>query len=131
MAGVNYTDADILASLDRVGRGKAIGYLPLNAIIDVLRLSIDEVRKRYEGAGLSVVVFSPHQTCINSGALFVYDPGLIERLIPSFKKQLSAKRWSDDPHRIVARLARSWFANDDDIMPFIRALYADAEISSR
>lgn len=128
---MNYPHDDILASLDRVGRDKAIGYLPLNTIVNILRLSIGDVRNRYEGSGLSVAEFGPHQTCINSGAVFVYDASMIEKLIPNFRKQLSAKRWGSDPHRIVAGLARSWFANEDEIMPFIRALYADAGVFRR
>jgi hypothetical protein len=119
------TRARVLSSLEEVGKTKAVGYLPLQTISNVLRESIDELVARFSRRGLDVKIFGERETCIKSGAMFVYHPGMVKQLVETHKAALLQKHWALAPDEVISEISREWFEPSDPIMPFIRDLYND------
>jgi hypothetical protein len=115
----------ILASLAEVGPAKPIGYLPLYAIRDVLRMEPLALAREGEAKGLSAALFGPDQCCIKSGALYLFDRQSLEHLIQSSRPILSASRWPLDPDQFVARVAREWIEPAHPVTPVIRRAFGE------
>ncbi|QGM97939.1 hypothetical protein [Methylocystis parvus] len=114
-----------MRSLDDVGQGKAVGYLPLATLKNVLRISADKIRESCEARGLNVKIFDEDSSCIKSGAIFVYDTGLVRGIIDRFDQDILARGWSGDVESIIERIAIEWYCENDPAMPFIKALYGE------
>ena len=109
------TDAEreiYLRDLSRVGPRKPVGYLPLYTIQDFAHLSQEIVAALATARGLSAAEFSPRECCIKSGALYVYDPRALARLLRAHADVLEANGFPLDPDRFVAHIATTWFQID-------------------
>lgn len=120
----------ILDSLDRVGKTKAIGYLPLDTVSKIAKISIPDLEKKYLQHGLCVQVLDENETCIRSGAIFVYDRPALLGICREFEALLIDLSWPMEADAIVMKIAREWFPENDSIMPFIRAIYGDEILAS-
>ena len=116
---------EILESLDLVGHSKAVGYLPLRTITDFIKTPLKELKESYRRKNLNIRVFSERDTCIKSGAFFVYDKIMMEHAISAFQTTITNLNWSPVPIYIIGRIARNWYDADHPVMPFVRALYGD------
>lgn len=114
-----------MRSLDDVGQGKAVGYLPLATLKNVLGVSADKIRESYLARGLNVKIFNEDASCIKGGAIFVYDTELFQGIIDRFDQDILAHGWSDDVESIIERIAIEWYCENDPLMPFIKALYGE------
>jgi hypothetical protein len=115
----------ILSLFEDVGRTKAVGYLPIYTINDVLKETIDRRAEALTARGLNVRVFNEGETCIKSGAVFAYDSEMMSRIIDKHRDALANKDWAPAPDYVVNRISIEWYEQDDPIMPFIRDLYND------
>jgi hypothetical protein len=115
----------ILRSFDDVGATKAIGYLPKKTILDLLALDIDQIRTYYEVKGLKTKMFDERETCIKSGAMFVYDRARFDQIVEKFKVEIVGKGWLAESGFVLDQIATHWFEGDDPILPLIRALYGE------
>jgi hypothetical protein len=111
--------------LDNVGATKAVGYLPLSTIERVLEQNPAKLVQHYRQKGLCVRVFDENESCIKSGALFVWDHDQALRYINEFDKSVTEKGWPIDADVVLANIAAEWFEKDDPIMPLIYALYGE------
>lgn len=116
---------EIMSSVDEVGVSKAVGYLPLKTVRDMLGLDINLLTKAFESKYLHVKIFEETQTCINSGAFFVYDHAAFDKTINLFAEEIVRKGWRPEVESVLDQVANRWFDGDDHIMPFIRALYGE------
>ena len=117
--------ASVLHCLVRVGRDKAIGYLPMQTIRDLLGVPISEARRYYAQRAEVLLVEAP-ESCIQSGAFFVFDDVAI-RLSEYWP--LLAALGSATPNDFVRHLGRRWLAPDDPLMPTVRAFFADEPLT--
>jgi hypothetical protein len=115
----------ILSSFEDIGGAKAVGYLPIYTINDVLKESIVSRVEGLTARGLSVRVFNEGETCIKSGAVFAYEPEMVSRIIDKHQAALLDKSWAPTPAYVINQIAKEWYEENDPIMPFIRDLYND------
>lgn len=116
---------NIQASLDQVGKTKAVGYLPIYTITKVLNDTINARIGPLVKRGLKVRVFGEEETCIKSGALFVYNHDMVLTIIEKYKVEIASRNWNPSPEFIIERIACEWFESTTPIMEFIRDLYND------
>jgi len=55
-----------------VGRDKAVSYLPISTIKNILGLGVEDYRSIVEAAGKKCLVLPADHCCIKSGAVFAY-----------------------------------------------------------
>lgn len=118
-------EASIWASLDEVGKTKAVGYLPLYTIRDHLKREATEVARELEGRGLTVGILTEEESKIKSGSLFAFDRLMAETIIARHANVLAQKRWSSDVDQVMTEISTVWFGMDDPAMPLIKELYND------
>jgi len=116
---------NILSSLDRVGHGKVVGYLPLRTITKVLGLSVKDLLSDAAARVLSAAKFCPRQCCIKSGALYVYDKPRLDRLLEANRSIISACDWPQDADAFVREIARNWLDAGHPLLPIVREAFAD------
>ena len=115
----------ILRSLDLVGESKAIGYLPIATVENLLDTSIESIRYLYENKGLSIVVFGEDRTCMKSGAIFIFDEQMMLAMIDRFKEIIIRRGWKLELEYVIEKIAVAWYESNDPITQFIRAIYGD------
>jgi hypothetical protein len=69
-----------------LGRSKPLSYLPIQTIENSLHMSVDHYVQMAESKGLASRVFSSAETCINSGAVYLYEPKELNRVLAANKK---------------------------------------------
>lgn len=115
----------LLLSLGRVGPSKPIGYLPLYTLKDLVRVTPEKVAADAIGRRLAAVLFSPEQCCIKSGALYVYDPVALSKILQAKADTLAEHQLPSDPDRFVAYIAAVWLEPCHPVYPIIAAAFGD------
>jgi hypothetical protein len=115
----------ILKSITNVGKEKALGYLPLNTILNILKLSIDELKTQAEEKQLCWFLYDREDCCVKSGAFFVYEPDKVLDAIKLHKDILQKYHIATNPKDVIINLATNWYEPGHEIMNFIRELYGD------
>ena len=115
----------IFGSLDAVGNDKPLGYLPLATLEKHLSMDICEVVTSLEGRGLKAKVFSPNECCINTGALYVYDPVPLQNVLNGALAVLERNGWPVVAESFVDYLAKSWVEPSHPVHPVIRQAFGD------
>lgn len=115
----------VIESLTLVGPAKAVGYLPLRTVTQVLGLNVGDVIAQALARGLGAISIGPHHCCIKSGALYVFDSVALEAVLRVGAATLEQVNAPTDPEMFVRFIARDWFVPDHPIMPIIRAAFAD------
>ncbi|WP_186419187.1 hypothetical protein [Bosea sp. CS1GBMeth4] len=117
--------SSVLESLTLVGSTKAIGYLPLQTVTQVLQLNVEDAIAHAAACGLNALSIGPQECCINSGALYVFDAAALEAILRNGVATLEQVNAPTDPTMFVRFIARYWFPADHPIMPIIRTAFAD------
>lgn len=115
----------ILRSLDDVGPSKPVGYLPLSTIDEILLISPEAVAAGLTARGLATARFSPEDTCIESGALYVYHRAALHTLLANRAEAVGIADLPLDPDRFVVRIATTWFDEDHPAKPIIAAAFGN------
>lgn len=113
-----------------LGRHKAVSYLPLTTIERVLGLTVDEYRREVEQAGNECLVLSEDETCIRSGAVYAYSRSCLAFLLEEYSGLLSTLNWPRSPETFIRKIAAHWYAEDEPIMPLVRAAFGDGASSA-
>ena len=124
----NLADAEkiaVLSSLNRVGPTKAIGYLPLYTITNVLQLVPETLATQAEARGLAAILLGPEQCCIKSGALYVYDRDALASILQDAADPLVRLNVPLDPDPFVQHIAANWFEPDHPVCAIIAIAFAD------
>lgn len=123
---VSIEDKDkILKSLTEVGLSKAVGYLPLYTIYEILGSSPDELAKAAQRRGLVTYRSGEDQCCIKSGALYVYDRNLLIDILTQWTGVIQMNGSHSDPDMFIKAIAETWFEPGDPIMPVIRHAFGE------
>ena len=115
-----------LRNLTEVGPAKPVGYLPLDTIKKVAKVSIEVVANEARARGLIAVQFGPDACCIKSGALYVYDREALAKLLQAQAGLVTVVGLPLDPDRFVAHIAADWYAEDNPACRIIAAAFGDA-----
>ncbi|RYE33326.1 MAG: hypothetical protein EOP23_09015 [Hyphomicrobiales bacterium] len=115
----------VLESLALVGPEKAVGYLPLQTVTQVLGLKVEDVIAQAATRGLRAIAIGPHHCCIKSGALYVWDEVALEAVLRVGSATIEKVKAPAEPEMFVRFIARDWFVTEHPIMQIIRAAFAD------
>ncbi len=100
----------LLHSLAAVGPSKPVGYLPLYAIEEFVQRTPETVAAARGPLGALRRGFSiQRDSCIKSGALYVYHRGALAALLQTNTDAVRAAGLPLDPDDFVARIAAVWF----------------------
>jgi hypothetical protein len=117
--------AAILDSLARVGPTKALGYLPLYTVINILQITPETLIVEAKDKGLSAMQLGPESCCIKSGALYVYDHDLLASILRAAADTLVTNKVPNDPDTFVRYIAANWFERDHPVCKVIAIAFAD------
>jgi hypothetical protein len=115
--------AEILNSLTAVGPEKAIGYLPLYTIRDILQLRPEQVVQASEARGLKTFIAAPAQ--VKSGALYVYHRDTLSQLLLESRKIVVSAGAPSDADGFVELIASKWFDPGHPLCPLIALAFND------
>ncbi len=101
-------DGDMLDNLYDVGVTKAVGYLPINTILNYTDETPAKLIAWANSEGLNWQRFSPSQCSIASGALFVYDSAWLARILDHY----SISILPNQPYKFISRIARKTIDRD-------------------
>ncbi len=111
--------AVLLHSLTAVGPDKTVGYLPLHTLAHFAQIDPDEVIQRAADRGLASACFGPNECCIKSGALYVYDPEALGKLLRTNTDILAATGIPAEPAAFVTYIAANWLEPTHPLYPIV------------
>ncbi|MFT3673507.1 hypothetical protein [Aestuariivirga sp.] len=114
----------ILASWSRVGKDKAVGYLPLRTVEKILNLDRRWIESYCTERGLQFKVFGQDETCIQSGAVYIWSEQQLNLLLGKHHLHRDAHLSTNE---FISLIAKRWFTENDDMMSLIRAAFADED----
>jgi len=115
----------ILDSHLNIGSKKAVSYLPLNTVKNVLGISIQKYLSMIKDQGNESLVLLSHECCINSGAIYAYDTSVLQKILKENEKILSANNWPVTPEKFIRRMASEWLEEGDPVLSVIRKVFGD------
>ena len=116
----------IFGNLAAVGNAKPLGYLPLATLEKHLAMDVTEVAGSFEKRGLKIRVFLANECCINSGALYVYDPSALQSVLNADFDVLERNKWPVTAELFVDRLAKFWVEQSDPVHAVIQRAFGDS-----
>lgn len=115
----------VLESLTKVGKGKCVGYLPIQAIEKFLKRSPIAVKESLEKNNIGIEIIDAEECCITSGALYAYDRGALERILQENQGVLISEGWPTEPRQFILRIARDWIDESHPVHPIISRVFED------
>ena len=103
-----------------------MGYLPLATLEKHLAMDATEVADSFEKRGLKTRVFLANECCINSGALYVYDPSALQSVLNAASDVLERNKWPISAELFVDRLAKFWIEESDPVYPVIQRAFGNS-----
>ena len=116
----------VFGSLAAVGNAKPVGYLPLATLEKHLAMDVTEVADSFGERGLKTRVFLANECCINSGALYVYDPSALQSVLNAASDVLERNKWPISAELFVDRLAKFWIEESDPVYPVIQRAFGNS-----
>jgi hypothetical protein len=114
---MNVDARGILTKHTRVGLDKAVSYLPLDTVRNILRMEIKQYIVLLEKRVATTLLFSPQERCIKSGAIYAYSYGDLHSLLQAWSDLLSENGWPAEPAEFVKQIACTWLDERHPIMP--------------
>ena len=116
----------VFGSLAAVGNAKPVGYLPLATLEKHLAMDVTEVADSFAKHGLKTRVFLANECCINSGALYVYDPSALQSVLNAASDVLERNKWPISAELFVDRLAKFWIEESNPVYPVIQRAFGNS-----
>jgi hypothetical protein len=116
----------IFGNLTDVGNAKSLGYLPLATLEKHLAIDVTEAADLFEKRGLKTRVFLANECCINSGALYVYDPSALQSILNAASDALERNKWPIVAALFVDRVAKNWVEQDHPVYAVIQQAFGDS-----
>lgn len=113
----------VFGSLAAVGNAKPVGYLPLATLEKHLAMDVTEVGDLFAKRGLKTRVFLANECCINSGALYVYDPSALQSVLNAASDVLARNKWPISAELFVDRVAKFWIEESDPVYAIIQRAF--------
>jgi hypothetical protein len=118
----------IVRDLALVGRTKAVGYLPLDTIERYLKIPPTKLAANARRKGLAALLFSSRQSCIRSGAFYVYHRAALRSLLASQADALRQSGLSNHPDQFVRQIASRWFGSEEPACGVIADAFAFTKV---
>lgn len=106
-----------------IGQQKAVSYLPINTIKNVLSLSVDEYVAMIEERGHKAIVLGPHECCIKSGAVYAYSCQNLDHILYDNNQILMAYGWPTKSDDFIKKIAVAWQDGDSDLYQVIKRAF--------
>jgi hypothetical protein len=116
----------VFGSLAAVGNAKPVGYLPLATLEKHLAMDVTEVADSFAKRGLKTRIFLANECCINSGALYVYDPSALQSVLNAASDVLARNKWPISAELFVDRVAKFWIEESDPVYAIIQRAFGDS-----
>lgn len=117
---------DFLTDLRTVGPLKPLGCLPISTLVDICRVTPEEMREELEEKGLVVVQLSNEESSIASGALYAYHEQALSGVLQAGKDILKKNNWPTEPREFVCHL--KILAKDPELFTLIMKAFADPRL---
>lgn len=118
---------EILDKHLNIHQGRAVSYLPIDTIIHILNLSIDEYVSMIEERGHRAMVLDSQECCIKSGAVYAYSCCDLGGILKNNQHMLSKRGWPATSDEFIKRIAAQWQDRDDDLCEIIRSAFGDCD----
>jgi hypothetical protein len=115
----------IFDSLAAVGSGKSLGYLPLATVRNHLELGEDEIVRSFKRRGLKAKTFLAHECCIKSGAIYVFDPVSLQKVLDAASGILKDSSWPLVAESFVNKIAKVWVDPSHPVYVVIRRAFGE------
>jgi hypothetical protein len=110
-----------------LGPSKAVGYLPINTVEKLLGITAAAYAEMANLRGHSSLTAAPGESCIKSGAVYVYSASALQEILDRNSDRLRSANYPTDAEGFVRAIAREWLADDHPVMPVIRQAFGDAK----
>jgi hypothetical protein len=110
-----------------LGPNKAISYLPIKTIENVLNMSVKEYIHKAEQHGLLSVTLTPDQCCIASGAVYLYILPFLQDILNKNADTLNSINYPLDPKEFTIAISLEWLPPEHPAIPVIRQAFGDSE----
>ena len=117
----------MLATHLKLGREKAVSYLPIKTVEKAIGVSIPTYIAMIEHSGNHHVIFSSADCCIDSGAVYAFHAGALEEILYNNRSILSENGWPIDSNNFIRKIASHWLDQDDPVMPVIKRAFGDLD----
>ena len=111
----------------RLEKHKAVSYLPLSTVVNVLGIPAAAYVSMIKNLGNRYAIFSAEKCCIKSGAIYAYNQKKLSAILKEHRHILSRNGWPTSPSRFVNKIASEWLEQDHPILPVIRAVFGDQD----
>lgn len=110
-----------------VNEVKPISYLPARTIINVLNMSLHEYMQMARENGLCSIAFSGSESCIDSGAVYVYHQQYLNALLSRHREMLCRSGWPSETADFIRQIASDWLDEGHPVLPVVRHAFGDAD----
>lgn len=116
----------LLDDLRRVGPAKPLGYLPIDTLVHICDVKLEEIEKELKQKGLKTIISSAKECGVTeSGALYCYDEEALRQFLEKNREILESEGWPIDPELFV-RYSIQFHANGKtDLFDVIADAYDD------
>ena len=90
-------EQDLMLDLYNVGKTKAVGYLPINTIVNICGVQIEQLLYYAKCNNIKSVVFKlPFSSLVNGGSVFFYNEQAVTSLLRQYRPILKQARIPHD-----------------------------------
>lgn len=108
-----------------LGPQKAVSYLPINTIENVLHLTVPIYRSLIADGGHQSLLFADGECCIGSGAIYAYSPDDLGAVLFESRPILASNDWPTSQIEFLKRVAALWVEPGSPILPVIRRAFGE------
>jgi hypothetical protein len=108
-----------------VGRQKAVSYLPIRTIENVLGLRLHKYVSMIEDLGHKAMVLGPEECIISSGAVYAYSCEDLDEILQDNKAILLEHGWPTTSINFIRKMAVEWVDRENAIFPVIRKAFGE------
>ena len=108
-----------------VGTGKPVSYLPIKTVEGVIGITVPVYKSMIENMGNRCSLFSPEDSCINSGAIYAYNDICLDKILHDNVDLLSSNGWPATSEDFIRKIALEWFDDENPVMPIIKKAFGE------
>jgi hypothetical protein len=94
----------ILSDLRQVGPQKPLGYLPIETLVKICKVSPESIEKELHEKGLKTLRLKDKETNIVGGALYAYDEIALQELLTIHQELLEKEGWPSENEPFIKHL---------------------------
>ena len=94
----------ILSDLRQVGPEKPLGYLPIETLIKICKVSPESIEKELHEKGLKTLRLQDEETNVVGGALYAYDENALQELLTTHQELLKKEGWPSENEPFIRHL---------------------------